>query len=54
MTFGELLTQRCAQQGELCLASLQVHLGKVSAWYQHTAAIYGWCTDRATRAAGAR
>jgi hypothetical protein len=23
MTFGELLAQRCARQGELCLASLQ-------------------------------
>jgi hypothetical protein len=34
MTFGELLTQRCARQGELCLTSLQVHLGQMSAGYQ--------------------
>ena len=54
MTFEELLAQRCARQGELCLASPAVHLGQVSAGYQHAAAVYGWCTDRATRSAGVR
>ena len=54
MTIEKLLAQRSARQGARCLASLPVHLGRVSAGYQHTAAVYGWCADRATRPAGVR